>query len=58
MSNLERIQKFSDDQTKILVSSSKPNKINAEIEKLRTWLIKHQDEAITDGSKGNTNIIS
>ena len=52
MSNIDRIQKFADDQTKVLTSSSKPTKICSEIDKLRCWLIKHQDDSIPDGSKG------
>jgi hypothetical protein len=48
----ERITKFCDDQTKIMVPGTKPAKITSEIAKLRTWLVKHQDEAVPDGSKG------
>lgn len=51
MSSSDRVQKFFDDQAKVLVSSSKPGKISAEIDKLRTWLIKHQDEVLPDSAK-------
>lgn len=52
MSAIERIQKFHDDQIKIMVPGTKPTKITSEISKLKTWLVKHQDEAVPDGSKG------
>ena len=36
----------------MMVPGVKPAKITTEIAKLRTWLVKHQDEAVPDGSKG------
>lgn len=52
MSNVDRIQKFVDDQTALLTAKAATGKINSEISKLKTWLVKHQDEAVPDGSKG------
>jgi hypothetical protein len=49
---VERIQRYLDDQTKILVPGMKPAKITSEIANLKKWLVKHQDEAVPDGSKG------
>lgn len=63
MSNVERIQKFLDDA--VLLSgkgtdrvelNSQPkvissNKITSEVNKLKTWLQKHQYESVPDGSK-------
>lgn len=51
---MKRIDKFVEDQTKVLTlasSCSKIGKINSEIGKLRTWLVKHQDDTIPDGGK-------
>ena len=56
MSNIDRIQKFFDDQSKLMTCKATPAKINSEIGKLRTWLVKHQDEMVPDGSK--TKIVS
>jgi hypothetical protein len=51
MSNADRIQKFFDDQTSMMVSGIKSSKINSEIAKLRVWLVKHQEEVVPDSSK-------
>jgi hypothetical protein len=52
MSASERIQRFADDQAKLLVSGSKSAKIKVEIDKLRTWMQKHQNETVPDAAKG------
>lgn len=55
MSNSERVERFLEDSTKLLNSSPssniKPQKIIAEILKLRKWLQKHQDESLPGGHK-------
>lgn len=48
---MDRVQKFYDDQVKLLVSNVKPSKICSEIGSLRTWLQKHQNDVIPDNSK-------
>lgn len=51
---MDRIDKFVEDQTKVLLSAnsaSKTGKINGEIGRLKSWLIKHQDETIPDNGK-------
>lgn len=53
----DRINKFVEDQTKVLVSSSKPSKIIAEVNHLKQWLQKHQDETVPDGAKGKLMVI-
>ena len=57
MSNSERINKFVEDQTLILTSNQKLSKISSEIDKFRTWLVKHQDDSVPDGSKVKIMII-
>lgn len=52
MSNVDRIQKFCDDQISVITTcKGKPNKITAEIDKLRQWLVKHQEVVVPDGAK-------
>ena len=54
MSNVERIDKFLEDQAAVLTakdSSSKSGKVNSEIGKLKQWLVKHQDDSLPDNSK-------
>ena len=41
----------------MLISNQKESKISSEIDKLRTWLVKHQDETIPDGSKAKIVMI-
>eukprot|EP01031_Cornospumella_fuschlensis_P040109 gene40109-48877_t len=48
---MDRIQKFHDDQVKLLVSNTKQSKISGEIGSLRTWLQKHQNDVVPDGAK-------
>ena len=48
--SVDRISKYFDDQVG-LVSSGKIPKINSEIKSLASWLVKHQDELVPDGSK-------
>ncbi|RYH20190.1 hypothetical protein EON65_24235 [archaeon] len=48
---MDRVQKFYDDQVKLLVSNVKQSKICGEIGSLRTWLQKHQNDVIPDGAK-------
>jgi len=50
-SSVDRIAKYFDDQVGIL-SSGKLPKIKSEIQSMRTWLVKHQDESIPEGAKG------
>ena len=48
-----RIDKFEADGVKLL--SEKPikaAKVNSEIKKFRTWIVKHQDENVPDAQKG------
>jgi len=53
MSNVDRIQKFHDDQIdNITGCKGKTTKITSEMDKLRQWLVKHQDAAVPDGAKG------
>ncbi len=60
MSAADRVQKFFEDAEKLVStaasnttnSNSHHKKMISEITKLRTWLQKHQDETISDGSKG------
>eukprot|EP01039_Chlorochromonas_danica_P006185 gene6185-6820_t len=47
----DRVDKFLEDQNKALLSSS-TSKIIPEIEKLRSWLQKHQNESLPDAAKG------
>eukprot|EP00798_Chlamydomonas_sp_ICE-L_P009087 gene9087-16210_t len=49
----ERVQKFEED-AKALISSStlKETKVLSEVKRLRTWLTKHQDDAIPAGDQG------
>ena len=46
----ERVEKFFDDASK-LCAEGKPAKIAAEIQRLRSWLTKHQDEMLVDSGK-------
>lgn len=51
MSNIDRIEKFFHDQLTMLSSDNK-SKARSEIQRLKDWLIKHQDETVPDGTKG------
>ena len=57
MSAVDRIQKFHDDQIKIMVPSTKPPKILSEVGSFRSWLAKHQDEAVPNGSKAKIMVV-
>lgn len=53
MAAAERVSKFFDDATKLLTASTKQaNKVGAEMNKLSTWLQKHQNETLPEGPKG------
>ncbi len=54
MAAVERVNKFFEDATKLLSTGGLklPNKMIPEINKLSTWLQKHQNESLPDGSKG------
>lgn len=47
----ERVDKFHEDAEK-LIASKNSVKIASEVNKLRTWLQKHQYDVLPDGSKG------
>ena len=51
MAAAERIQKLHDDQVKLMVPSTKAARILSEIGSFASWLVKHQGEAVPDGSK-------
>lgn len=56
MSAADRVSKFYDDQATILptafASIKGGSKVSSEITKFGSWLVKHQNEAVADGSKG------
>eukprot|EP00759_Apiculatamorpha_spiralis_P042118 PhF_6_TR40408/c2_g1_i5/m.60221 len=51
MTSAERIDKFFDDITPHLSTSTTWPKLRPECDKLSTWIFKHQDESIPEGAK-------